>query len=87
VDAAHLSAFAMPGMNRISNAAAAQFDDQLAFRKPNGEMLIIVRDQKAKPVNVAVAVGELLLRSTTAAGSYNTVVIQCLTCHGTFIQP
>jgi glucosylceramidase len=71
----HLSVFVKPGADRIPTAGAEQFDDQLAFRNPNGEVVIVLRNQKARPVNVLVAVGERLIRPTLAAESYNTVVM------------
>jgi len=69
----HLSHFVEPGASRVETEGT--MDDALAFRNPDGRVVIVLRNTRPHPQPVTGSAGGPTVALTLDADSYNTVVL------------
>jgi glucosylceramidase len=68
----HMSAFIRAGAVRVPTESYFGFENQLAFKNPDGSVIILIQNEMAQPQKVRIGVGAKLLRVTLPADSFNT---------------
>lgn len=71
----HLSAFVRPGARFIPATSFMGYENQLAFRNPDGSLVIMVENDGAEPVSVGMVAGAHQISPNLPADSFNTIVI------------
>ena len=71
----HLSAFIRPGAHRVPTESYFGFENQLAFRNPDGSVVIVIPNEMAQPLPVRIGIGAKQLNVTLPADSLNTIRI------------
>jgi glucosylceramidase len=71
----HFSAFVQKGARYIPATSFLGFENQLAFRNPNGDLVIIIQNDLATPHSVGIAIGGKQITPNLPADSFNTIVI------------
>ncbi|TWB43882.1 glycoside hydrolase family 30 protein [Nitrospirillum pindoramense] len=71
----HLSHPVRPGARLLPAESFTGFENQLAFRNPDGGVVIVVQNEMAAPQVIRAKVGERLLTARLPADSFNTFVI------------
>ncbi|MDE2595488.1 MAG: glycoside hydrolase family 30 protein [Sphingomonadales bacterium] len=71
----HLSAFVKPGARFIPNSSFMGFENQIAFRNPDGEMVIVVQNEESTPLTIGMVLGGKQISPTLPADSFNTIVV------------
>lgn len=71
----HLSAFVQRGARRIPATSFFGYENQLAFRNPDGSLVIVVHNEMAEPLSVAMAFGNKQITPVLPADSFNTIHI------------
>lgn len=71
----HLAQFVRPGARMIPADSFLGFTDQLAFRNPDGSLVLIASNQLGQPQTVRFVVGGKMLAIDMEADSLNTVVL------------
>jgi glucosylceramidase len=71
----HLSAFVKPGARLIPNSSFMGFENQLAFRNPDGELVIVIQNDNSAPQTVGLMIGKHQLTPRLSADSFNTIVV------------
>ena len=71
----HLAAFVKPGARLIPNSSFLGYENQLAFRNPDGELVIVVQNEDSTPQSVGLMVGKHQLTPRLPADSFNTIVV------------
>ncbi|MBN1696216.1 MAG: glycosyl hydrolase [Spirochaetales bacterium] len=69
----HFSYFIETGACRIGSGGS--FGDHLAFRNPDGEIIIVIANRSDQSKTVTVKNGSLMIKPAIAARSFNTFVI------------
>jgi glucosylceramidase len=70
----HFSAFVLPGAKRVA-VSGGPLAEVVAFREPNGDVVVLMENAGKAAVPVVVAVGERRVKMEVAAESMNTVVV------------
>jgi glucosylceramidase len=71
----HLSGFIRSGARRLTTDSFLGFENQLAFRNPDGSIVIVIQNEMAEPQLVRMKIGEKQLNVTLPADSFNTIQI------------
>jgi glucosylceramidase len=71
----HMSQFIRAGARRLPTDSFFGFENQLAFRNPDGSTVILIQNEMAQPQLVRMKVGEKQLNVTLPADSFNTIKI------------
>lgn len=71
----HLAAFVKPGARVIPNSSFMGFEDQLAFRNPDGELVIVIPNGDSTPQSIGLVIGKHQLTPRLPADSFNTIVV------------
>jgi len=71
----HFSAFIKAGAVRIPTASFSGFENQLAFRNPDGQIIIIVQNELAQPQLVRMEIDGKSLNLNLPADSFNTIAL------------
>ena len=71
----HLSAYVKPGARHVPVDSFLGFDDQLAFRNPDGSLVLIASNAQAQAQQVRYGVGGKVLTLDLPADSFNTLVL------------
>lgn len=71
----HFSAFVKPGARRIPTSSFLGFENQLAFRNPNGDLIVIIQNDLSTPLSVGLIAGGREIRPTLPADSFSTILI------------
>jgi glucosylceramidase len=71
----HLSAFVQRGARLIPASSFLGFENQLAFRNPNGDVVVVIQNDLATPHSVGIAIGGKQITPALPADSFNTIVI------------
>ncbi len=71
----HFSAFIKAGAVRIPTSSFSGFENQLAFRNPDGQLVIVVQNEMAQVQQVRMVVGGKLLTLDLPADSFNTITV------------
>ncbi|MYM35234.1 beta-glycosidase [Duganella sp. FT94W] len=72
----HLSHYVRPGAQRIDTLSISGFENLLAFRNPDGRIVVIVHNDMNEPQPLRIAIGTgKLVSATLPADSFNTLVI------------
>jgi glucosylceramidase len=69
----HLSGFVRTGARRLATDSFLGFENQLAFRNPDGSIVIVIQNEMAEPQLVRMKIGEKQLNVTLPADSFNTI--------------
>ncbi|MEY4763125.1 MAG: hypothetical protein RLZZ200_2981 [Pseudomonadota bacterium] len=72
---AHLSHFVAAGARRIDTQSFMGYENQLAFRNPNGEVVVIIQNEMSEPLDVGMKLGNQRVSVTLPADSFNTLVL------------
>ncbi len=71
----HLSAHVKPGARFLPTFAGFGYENQLAFRNPDGELVLVIHNDLADPDHLHIGVGGKQIDLTLPADSFNTVLI------------
>lgn len=71
----HVSHFVRPGARVIPTLSYSGHDDQLVFRNPDGEIVVVIRNATGSPMDVSIAIGAESLDVTLPADSLSTLVV------------
>lgn len=71
----HLSHFVQPGAQRIGTLSFAGYENLLAFRNPDGRVVIVVQNDMAQAAPLNITIAGSTLRAVLPADSFNTIVI------------
>jgi glucosylceramidase len=71
----HLSAWVKPGAQFVPATSFLGFENQLAFRNPNGDLVIVIQNDLATSHKVGIAIMGKQITPTLPADSLNTVLI------------
>lgn len=71
----HLASQVRPGARFVPTSSLAGFENQLAFRNPNGDLVIVIHNEMAQPQPVRLMVASKQLSPTLPADSFNTIVV------------
>ncbi len=71
----HLSSQVQRGAQYIPATSFLGFENQLAFRNPNGDVVIVIPNEMAQPLRVGLRLGNKQLSPLLPADSFNTLVI------------
>lgn len=71
----HFSAFVRRGARRIPTSSFVGYENQLAFRNPDGSLVIVVNNEMAEPLSVGITFGKMQITPVLPADSYNTLHI------------
>jgi glucosylceramidase len=71
----HLSGFIRSGARRLTTDSFLGFENQLAFRNPDGSIVIVIQNEMAEPQVVRIKIGDKQLNVTLPADSFNTIQI------------
>lgn len=71
----HLSAYVKPGARAIPVDSFLGFDDQIAFRNPDGSLVLIANNALGQKQKVRYAIGAKALTLELPADSLNTIVL------------
>ncbi|WCT13404.1 glycoside hydrolase family 30 protein [Mucilaginibacter jinjuensis] len=68
----HVSHFVKPGATLLK--IQGSYDDLLAFRNPDGNIIIVIRNSGREPRTVRLKISGRIINQTLAADSFNTLV-------------
>lgn len=71
----HFSGFIKAGAVRIPTSSFSGFENQLAFRNPDGQLIIIVQNEMAQEQVVRMVIGGKILSLNLPADSFNTIAV------------
>jgi len=71
----HLSQYVQPGAHRIAADSYFGYENQLAFRNPDGSVVIVVQNEMSEPLAINYEIGKQQLAVTLPADSFNTLVV------------
>ncbi len=71
----HLSHYVKPGAQRIGTISFAGYENLLAFKNPDGRLVVIVQNDQAQAAPLNMTIGDKTLRAMLPADSFNTLVI------------
>lgn len=60
---------------RLTLASYFGYDNLLAFRNPDGELVLILQNERSEPMRLRIMVGGRLMIMTLPADSFNTVTL------------
>jgi glucosylceramidase len=69
----HMSSFIRPGAHRVPTESYFGFENQLAFRNPDGSTIVLIQNEMAQPQLVRIGVGKKQVNVTLPADSFNTI--------------
>jgi glucosylceramidase len=64
-----------PGAHRVPAESYFGYENQLAFRNPDGSIVIVVQNEMSEPLAIHFEVGPRQLSVTLPADSFNTLVM------------
>ncbi len=71
----HMSAHIQRGARFIPATSFLGFENQLAFRNPNGDLVIVIQNDLTTPHRVGIAIGGKQITPELPADSFNTIII------------
>lgn len=72
---AHVSAFVEPGARLLPTWCVAGHDNQLVFRNPDGEIVVVAHNELAEPMPLSLLLGDRVLSVELPPASFGTVVV------------
>ena len=71
----HLSSRVRPSARFLPTSSMSGFENQLAFRNPDGEVVIVIHNEMAQSLKVNIVIGDLQVAPVLPADSFNTLAI------------
>ena len=71
----HVSHFVQPGAHVLPTSSWTGFENQLAFRNPDGGVVVVIHNDAHEDVTVRILVEEQVLTPTLPADSFSTFVL------------
>jgi glucosylceramidase len=71
----HLSQYVQPGAHRVPADSFLGYENQLAFRNPDGSVVIVVQNEMTDPLAINYDLGSWQLALSLPADSFNTLVV------------
>lgn len=71
----HLSHYLRPGAKRIETLSLAGYDNVLAFKNPDGKIIVVTQNDMSEPMPLNMLIGTENLHAVLPADSFNTFVI------------
>ena len=72
----HVSHFVQPGADVLPTASWTGYENQVAFRNPDGSIVVVIQNDMSEPMPVRLLVGGRLLAPVLPADSFNTIVVR-----------
>jgi glucosylceramidase len=72
----HLAHFVRQGAERLETSTWSGHENQLAFRNPDGEIVIVVQNDLSEPMTVRFVVGQHVVTPTLPPDSFATLVVR-----------
>jgi glucosylceramidase len=70
----HLSQYVQKGARMVPTESYFGFENQLAFRNPDGRVVVVVQNEMAEPQPIRMKIGDTQVNATLPADSFNTFV-------------
>ena len=71
----HLSAFVKPGAKRLPAVSFFGFENQLAFKNPDGSVVIVAQNDMSEPLRLRFKLDDKLITAVLPLDSFNTIVV------------
>jgi glucosylceramidase len=72
----HVSHFVQPGARVLGTVSLTGFENQLAFRNPNGDIIVAIHNDLCTEQRVSIVVGDTFITPVLPADSFNSFVIR-----------
>lgn len=72
----HLSAYVQPGARYLPTQSYFGYENQLAFRNPDGTLVIVIQNEMSEALPVAMKIGDRYLKANLPADSFNSFRVQ-----------
>lgn len=72
----HVSHFVAPGARLLPALSYTGFENQLAFRNPDGSLVIVIQNDMSEEQPVAILLGDEVVTPVLPADSFNTLVFE-----------
>ena len=72
----HVSHYVQPGARLVPTLSYAGYENQLAFRNPDGSLVIVMQNDTAEPMPVSILVGDEVVSPVLPADSLSTFVVE-----------
>jgi glucosylceramidase len=69
----HMSGYIQAGARRLPTESYFGFENQLAFRNPDGKIVILIQNEMSSPQLVRMKIGEHQINARLPADSFNTI--------------
>ncbi len=71
----HLSHFVKPGARVLQASSFTGYENQLAFRNPDGSVVVVMHNDTREDLPVRLLIGDQVISPTLAADSFSTFVV------------
>ncbi|WP_206245363.1 glycoside hydrolase family 30 protein [Novosphingobium terrae] len=71
----HLSAFVKPGARYLPTSSFVGYENQMAFRNPDGSLVLVLNNEMAEPLSVGMMIGNRQITPNLPPDSFNTLYI------------
>lgn len=71
----HVGSQVRPGARYLPTQSVSGFENQIAFRNPNGDLVVVIENDMPTVQEVSIVFGGKRISPTLAASSYNTIVV------------
>lgn len=71
----HLSHYVQPGARRIDTLSISGFENLLAFKNPDGRIVVMIQNDMTAAQPIRIAIGDKVLKADLPADSINTFVV------------
>lgn len=72
----HVSHFVRPGARLVPTLSYAGYENQLAFRNPDGSLVLVMQNDTAQEMPVSILVGDQVVSPVLPADSLSTFVVE-----------
>ena len=72
----HVSHFVQPGARLVPTLSYAGYENQLAFRNPDGSLVVVMQNDTSEAMPVSILVGDEVVTPVLPADSFNTFVVE-----------
>lgn len=71
----HLAALVRPGARYLPATSFMGYEQQMAFRNPDGSLVIVIQNDTSEPMEVGLVAGKIQITPKLPADSFNTIVV------------
>jgi glucosylceramidase len=72
----HVSHLVVPGARLVPTLSHAGYENQVAFRNPDGSLVVAMQDDTSEPMPVSILVGDEVVTPVLPPDSFNSFVVE-----------